>query len=42
MWHAWERIVYRVLMGKLEKSDHLQSEGVDGVWEILGRLAWGE
>jgi hypothetical protein len=42
MWHAWERNVYRVLMGKPEKRDHFEDQGVDGrmgsEW-ILGRLA---
>jgi hypothetical protein len=30
MWHAWERTVYRVLMGKPEERDHLEDRGVDG------------
>jgi hypothetical protein len=43
MWHAWERNVYRVLMGKQKERDHLKGQGVDGrgsEW-ILGRLAVG-
>jgi hypothetical protein len=43
MWHAWERNVYKVLMGKPER-DGLEDEGIDGrmgsEW-ILGRLAGG-
>jgi hypothetical protein len=42
MWHAWERKVYRVLVGKNKERDHLEDQGVDGrmrsEW-ILGRLA---
>jgi hypothetical protein len=30
MWHAWERNVYRVFMGKPEERDHLEVQGVDG------------
>jgi hypothetical protein len=44
MWHAWERNVYKVLMGKPEERDHLEDQGVDGKmgseW-ILGTLAGG-
>jgi hypothetical protein len=44
MWHAWERNVYRVLMGKQEGKNHLEDQGIDGrmgsEW-ILGRLAGG-
>jgi hypothetical protein len=44
MWHAWERNVYRVLMGKPDGKNHLEDQGVDGrmgsEW-ILGRLARG-
>jgi hypothetical protein len=45
MWHAWERTVYKVLVGKPEgKRDHWEDQGVGGKmgseW-ILGRLAWG-
>jgi hypothetical protein len=39
-----ERKVYRVLLGKLERKNHLEDQDVDGsmgpVW-ILGRLPGG-
>jgi hypothetical protein len=44
MWHAWERNVYRILMGKPEGKRHLEDQGVDesmGSEWILGRLAGG-
>jgi hypothetical protein len=30
MWHALERRVYRLLIGKPEERDHLEDRGVDG------------
>jgi hypothetical protein len=43
MWHAWERNMYRLLMGKKERN-HFEDQGVNGrmgsEW-ILGRLAGG-
>jgi hypothetical protein len=42
MWHAWERNVYKVLMGSQKERDHLREQGIEGrmgsEW-ILGRLA---
>jgi hypothetical protein len=39
-----ERKVYKVLVGKPERKNHLEDQGVGGKigseW-ILGRLAWG-
>jgi hypothetical protein len=44
MWNAWERKVYKDLVGKPEGKYHLEDQGVDGrmgsEW-ILGRLAGG-
>jgi hypothetical protein len=30
MWHALERRVYKVLVGKPEGRNHLEDQGVDG------------
>jgi hypothetical protein len=42
MWHAWERRVYKVLVGKPEGKRPLKDQGEDGrmrsEW-LLGRMA---
>jgi hypothetical protein len=44
MWHAWERRVYKVLVGKPERKRPLgrprRRWKMGSEW-ILGRLAWG-
>jgi hypothetical protein len=40
MWHAWERNVYRVLMGKPEERDHLEGQGVDVIKMVLRDIGW--
>jgi hypothetical protein len=44
MWHAWERKVYRYLVGKADGKRSLGRRGLDGrmgsEW-FLGRLAGG-
>jgi hypothetical protein len=44
MWHAWERKVYKVLVGKPEGRRPLgrpSRRWMMGSEWILGRLAWG-
>jgi hypothetical protein len=44
MWHAWERTLYKVLVGKPKEKEHLEDQGVGGSmvskW-MLERLVWG-
>jgi hypothetical protein len=44
MWHAWERIVYKVFLGKLEGKRPLRRprhSWEDGIRMVFGRLAGG-
>jgi hypothetical protein len=41
MWHAWERKVWKALVGRPEKGHHLEDQGVDvmgsnGCWGLAG------
>jgi hypothetical protein len=39
MWHAWERNVYRVLVGKPEERPRRRGE--DGIRMDLREIGWG-
>jgi hypothetical protein len=44
MWHAWERNMYRVLMGKPEGKTPLRRprrRWVDGIRLDLSEIGWG-
>jgi hypothetical protein len=41
MWHAWERNVYRVLMGKPEGKRPLERPREDGIRIDLREIGWG-
>jgi hypothetical protein len=41
MWHAWERSVYKVLMGKPEGKRPLGRQGVNGITVDLRETGWG-
>jgi alpha-glucosidase (family GH31 glycosyl hydrolase) len=43
MWHAWERgeKCTRFWWERLEKKDHLEDRGVDGIRMDLREIGWG-
>jgi hypothetical protein len=44
MWHAWERNVYKILVGKLKGKRLLGRQSrrrQDGIRADLGKIGWG-